>query len=43
MPSELDKIEDYGFVSTFRKEYLDNKTPANLHFVAEFTAESDKE
>ncbi|MGH1406770.1 MAG: class I SAM-dependent methyltransferase [Rhodomicrobiaceae bacterium] len=43
MPSELDKIEEYGFVSTFRKDYFDNKTPANLHFVAEFTAESDKE
>jgi SAM-dependent methyltransferase len=43
MPSELDRIEDYGFVSTFRKEYFDNKTPANLHFVAEFTADFAKE
>jgi len=37
MPSELDQIENFGFVSTLRKDYFDNKTPSNLHFVAEFT------
>ena len=35
--SELDQIEAYGFTSDFRREYFDNKTPPNLHFLAEFT------
>lgn len=36
-PAELEKVEEFGFSSTYRKEFFDNKTPANLHFAAEFT------
>lgn len=36
-PTELDKIEQFGFISTYRQEFYDNKTPANLHFAAEFS------
>ena len=36
-PFELDQIEAYGFSSNFRRDYFDNKTPPNLHFLAEFT------
>lgn len=36
-PSELNKIETYGFTSMLRREYFDNKPEPNLHFLAEFT------
>lgn len=36
-PAELDKIETYGFTSTLRREYFDNKAEPNLHFLAEYT------
>ena len=36
-PAELDKIETFGFTSTLRREYFDNKAEPNLHFLAEYT------
>ena len=36
-PTELDKIETYGFTSTLRRDYFDNKAEPNLHFLAEYT------